>query len=201
MYDTDTLIKKALIIFLKKGIKSVNMDDIANSLGISKKTLYLHVDNKSDLVNKSFALHVSHVLNVLEQLIVEGRNSIDELFLIDQKIATIMKQTNPYVLGELRRFYPEAWKVFEEFKHKGLFSILKNNLRKGIAQGLFRPELNIDIISKLMLSRADVLINDEVFPLTTYNFQTLLMENKIYHIRGIATFKGINYLEQKINES
>ena len=201
MYDTDTLIKKALIIFLKNGIKSVNMDDIASSLGISKKTLYLHVDNKSDLVNKSFALHVSHVLDVLEQSIVEGRNSIDELFLIDQKIATIMKQTNPYVLGELRRFFPEAWKLFEEFKHQELFSILKNNLRKGIEQGLFRPELNIDIISKLMLSRANVLINDEVFPLTTYNFQTLLMENKIYHIRGIATIKGINYLEQKINES
>ena len=51
-----------------------------------------------------------------------------------------------------------------------------------------------------MLSRADVLINDEIFPLTIYNFQELLLEHKIYHIRGIGTSKGLMYLEQKINE-
>jgi len=70
----------------------------------------------------------------------------------------------------------------------------------GIHQGLYRKEIDVDIISKLMLSRADVLINDDLFPLTKYNFFQLLMENKVYHIRGIGTQKGITILEQKINE-
>ena len=47
-----------------------------------------------------------------------------------------------------------------------------------------------------MLSRIDALVDDEIFPLTEYSFKSLLTENRIYHIRGIATEKGIHYLEQ-----
>ena len=77
---------------------------------------------------------------------------------------------------------------------------MKNNLNKGVEQGIYRKEIDVDIIAKLMISRIDALVNDELFPLTRYDFRKLLTENRIYHIRGIATLKGINYLEQKINE-
>jgi hypothetical protein len=77
---------------------------------------------------------------------------------------------------------------------------MKNNLNKGVEQGIYREEIDVDIIAKLMISRTDALVNDELFPLTRYDFRKLLTENRIYHIRGIATLKGINYLEQKINE-
>ena len=77
---------------------------------------------------------------------------------------------------------------------------MKNNLNKGVEQGIFRKEIDVEIIAKLMISRIDALVNDELFPLTRYDFRKLLKENRIYHIRGIATLKGINYLEQKINE-
>ena len=111
-----------------------------------------------------------------------------------------MRQTNPYLLGELKRYYPNTWALIEELKQKVLFNIMKNNLNKGIEQKLYREELDVEIIAKLMISRTDVLVNDELFPLTRYDFRKLLTENRIYHIRGIATVKGINYLEQKINE-
>lgn len=201
MKDTDKLIQQTLNVFLTQGVKATNMDDVATSLGISKKTLYNHVDNKLDLVNQCFELHIQYVIDILYQSVNQSKNAIDELFLIDENITVIMKQTNPFVLGELRRYYPNTWRLFETFKTKELIQIFKDNLQNGIAQGFYRSDLNIDIISKLMLSRADVLINDEIFPLTTYNFHHLLMENKIYHIRGIATQKGINYLEKKVNDN
>ena len=111
-----------------------------------------------------------------------------------------MKQTNPYLLGDLKRYYPNTWALIEQLKQKVLFNIMKNNLIKGVEQGIYRKEIDVDIIAKLMISRIDALVNDELFPLTHYDFRKLLTENRIYHIRGIATLKGINYLEQKINE-
>ena len=200
MNDKNQILHHTLNVFLGQGVKTTNMDDVASSLGISKKTLYSYVENKLDLVNQCFELHISNVKQTLDKSIKESKNAIDELFLIDANITIIMKQTNPFVLGELRRFYPETWQLFETFKKKVLLSLFKDNLQNGIDQGLYRKQINIDIISKLMVSRADVLIDDQLFPLTDYNFQHLLMENKIYHIRGIGTTEGINYLEQKINE-
>jgi hypothetical protein len=127
-------------------------------------------------------------------------NAIDELFAIDESCSLVMKQTNPYLLGELKRYYPNTWALIEQLKQKVLFNIMKNNLNKGVEQGIYREEIDVDIIAKLMISRTDALVNDELFPLTRYDFRKLLTENRIYHIRGIATLKGINYLEQKINE-
>jgi AcrR family transcriptional regulator len=177
------------------------MDEISSNLGISKKTLYLHVDNKQDLVQQCFELHTQKVTHIISQSSQKFDNAIDELFAIDEAVSVIMKQTNPYTLGELKRYYPQTWLLVEDFKKKVLFDILNNNLHKGMKQGLYRENLNSDIIAKLMLSRTDVLINDDIFPLTKYNFRELLKENRIYHIRGIATTSGINYLEKKINEN
>ena len=130
----------------------------------------------------------------------QSHNAIDELFAVDESVSLMMKKTNPYLLGELKRYYPNTWNLLEELKQKVLFNIMKNNLISGIQQELYRSELDVDIITKFVISRTDTLVNDEIFPLTVYNFKDLLKENRIYHIRGIATPKGIKYLEKKINE-
>ena len=131
---------------------------------------------------------------------VQFENAIDELFAIDESCSLVMKQTNPFLLGELKRYYPNTWALIEQLKQKVLFNIMKNNLNKGVEQGIYRKQIDVGIIAKLMISRIDALVNDKLFPLTHYDFRKLLTENRIYHIRGIATLKGINYLEQKINE-
>jgi hypothetical protein len=86
----------------------------------------------------------------------------------------------------------------DDLKKKSIFKTIKNNLERGISQGLYRPLIDTDIITKFMLNRVDTLVNEELFPLTEYDFRQLLQENRIYHIRGIATVKGIEYLDKKI---
>ena len=176
------------------------MDEVATNLGISKKTLYVHFDNKQDLVHHCFQKHNDLVSEMINNLAVQFENAIDELFAIDESCSLVMKQTNPYLLGELKRYYPNTWALIEQLKQKVLFNILKNNLNNGVEQGIYRKDIDVDIIAKLMISRIDALVNDEIFPLTQYDFRKLLTEIRIYHLRGISTLKGINYLEQKINE-
>lgn len=200
METKDKIIHQSLLLFLKKGVKQVNMDEVASNLGISKKTLYIHFENKQDLVHHCFHRHNEKVSEMINTSVSRFDNAIDELFAIDETFSLVMKQTNPYLLGELKRYYPQTWSLIEDLKQKVLFGIMKNNLINGVEQELYRAELDVDIIAKLMISRTDTLVNDEIFPLTHYDFRKLLTENRIYHIRGIATTKGINYLEQKINE-
>ena len=200
MKKKEKIINGALDLFTHKGVKSVNMDEVATNLGISKKTLYVYFNNKQDLVQHCFQKHYDLVCEMISTSATQFENAIDELFAIDESCSLIMKQTNPYLLGELKRYYPNTWALIEQLKQKVLFDILKNNLNKGIEQEIYRNEIDVNIIAKLMISRIDALINDELFPLTHYDFRKLLTENRIYHIRGIATHKGVKYLEQKINE-
>ena len=194
------IVQQSLSLFLKKGVKQVNMDEVASNLGISKKTLYVHFDNKQDLIHHCFQKHNNNVAEMINASVSQFDNAIDELFAVDEGCSLVMKQTNPYLLGELKRYYPNTWALIEQLKQKVLFNIMKNNLDNGIEQGLYRQELDVEIIAKLMISRIDVLVNDEIFPLTHYGFRKLLTENRIYHIRGISTPKGIKHLEKIINE-
>ena len=200
MSKKEKIVNGALELYKRMGVKSVNMDKVATNLGISKKTLYVYFDNKQDLVNHCFQKHYDLVSEMINTSAAQFENAIDELFAIDESCSLVMKQTNPYLLGELKRYYPNTWALIEQLKQKVLFNIMKKNLNKGVEQGIYRKEIDVDIIAKLMINRIDALINEEVFPLTRYDFRKLLTENRIYHIRGIATLKGINYLEQKINE-
>ena len=59
------IINKAEDLFLRYGLKSVTMDDIARKLGISKKTLYQYVENKTDLVSKIMLAHIEEELSLI----------------------------------------------------------------------------------------------------------------------------------------
>ena len=200
MSKKEKIVNGALELYKRMGVKSVNMDKVATNLGISKKTLYVYFDNKQDLVNHCFQKHYDLVSEMINTTAAQFENAIDELFAIDESCSLVMKQTNPYLLGELKRYYPNTWALIDQLKQKLLFNIMKKNLNKGVEQGIYRKEIDVDIIAKLMINRIDALINEEVFPLTHYDFRKLLTEIRIYHLRGVATLKGINYLEQKINE-
>ena len=198
MEKKERIINGALELFMRMGVKSVNMDDVASHLGMSKKTLYQFVQNKSDLVEQSFASHHCRVKNMISTICKKHENSIDELFEIDEGVCQLMKNRHPSMAFNLKKYYPKVWGMLEDLKKKHILKTVKNNLESGIKQGMYRTDIHVEVIAKLVMSRVDALVDDELFPLTEYDFRQLLKENRVYHIRGIATEKGIEYLEKKL---
>ena len=198
MDQFNRIIESALNLFMREGVKTVNMDDISSFMGISKKTLYQYVNNKADLVEKAFRLYQSRILGMISNIQEKNENAIDELFEIDEKLCLMLKNRPPRLINNLKKYYPNVWEILDEIKKKHLFTCITENMDRGKEQGLYRNEVNSNIIAKLMMNTVDALVNDATFPLTQYDFKSLLKENRIYHIRGIATDKGIKYLEQKL---
>lgn len=198
MDQFNRIIESALNLFMREGVKTVNMDDISSFMGISKKTLYQYVNNKADLVEKAFRLYQSRILGMISNIQEKNENAIDELFEIDEKLCLMLKNRPPRLINNLKKYYPNVWEILDEIKKKHLFTCITENMDRGKEQGLYRNDVNSNIITKLMMNTVDALVNDATFPLTQYDFKSLLKENRIYHIRGIATDKGIKYLEQKL---
>lgn len=193
------ILQKVGCLYQKYGIKSVTMDDVARELGISKKTLYQYVNDKSDLVAK--------VIDLDDQMKREkfhenntSENAIDQLIYVHREVNKMLRETNPSMMYDLKKYYPDLHDQMMERKRKGMFENVLKNLKWGIEDGLYRDELNVDIIAKLYLSRIESIMDHEIYTIEEFTSPKFFREIFIYHIRGIANKKGIEYLEKNIEK-
>jgi AcrR family transcriptional regulator len=196
------LLMACTALFMKYGVKSLTMDDIASHLGISKKTIYLYVSDKKDLVNKAVSLHIKNEECLITSLCcVDKENAIDELLDINQKMSEKLQSIQPAVMYDLQKFYPEAWKIIEDHKTCFVSTIVKENIEKGIKEGLYRENVNPVIISNLYVVMVNKIFDTDLFPHMGFDYRTLHLEMARYHIRGIASRKGIEYLKEKLAQT
>lgn len=192
------MIEKIGELLYKYGIKSQSMDDIARELGISKKTLYLHFKDKKDLVMQVIMHGVNAQSCKFKQIITQNKlNAIDVLFYVSKQIAENHKNINQNVHFDLQKYYPEAWQILSEHNKKHIYGKICQNMEQGIQEGLYLNDLKISIIAKLYVQQVNnvSLIEDMNEDLS---FDEILRNIFVYHIRGIASEKGREYLEYKL---
>ncbi len=194
------LLVKAGELFFKYGIRSVSMDDIARELGISKKTLYLTVENKADLVHKSMVEWLKIDKEACNSIIDVKKNAIDELIEIGQHVREFLKGLNPSLMYDLQKYYPEVWKLNDLYKWDFIAPVIRANMLKGIEQGMFRDDLNVEMIARLYLVKTTSMLNNKTFPVDRFPLTDLYVEFLKYHIRGIASPKGNKRLDKILSK-
>lgn len=185
---------------MKYGIKSITMDDVARELGISKKTLYQYVTDKTDLVKKVVELEIEDKAEGFSKMNCPGLNAIEEIFEVHKMVRQMLKDYNPSTEYDLRKYYPDLYNQVVKVRRERIYNNTVANLEKGKAEGLYRQELNNEIIAKLQLSRIETAFDDKVFTQDELLSPKLFLEMFVYHIRGIANEKGLQVLEKKMKE-
>ena len=195
----DILIKVSEL-FRRYGIKSITMDDVAKELGISKKTLYQYVEDKTDLINKLMDFEIEGSEICFDRILKTRQNAIEELFEVNRFITSMMKRYTLSFDYDLKKYYPEIYqRIFAE-RRKKIYEAALANFKKGKAEGLYRQELNEEILTKLHVSRMENLYSSSLFSMEEINAGDVFKEMFNYHIRGIANEKGIKFLEKNIHK-
>ena len=132
------LIGSVAQLFMRLGIKSLTMDEIARQLGISKKTLYKYASDKKELVTKAVQLAIDDEESLLTEMHQANGNAIDKIFAINTMISEKLQSIQPAVIFDMQKYYPEAWAIMEEHKSVFIHNQIKENLAEGINQGLYR---------------------------------------------------------------
>lgn len=176
------------------------MDDVARELRISKKTLYQYVKDKNDLVCQTLTFHCKSEVTVSGEIISRNANAIDELIEISKYVSQQLKQVHPSIHYDLEKYYPDAWRIFTAHKMEHIYSCVAQNLEKGLKQGLYRTNINIPIIARIYISRIDAVFDSLIFPQNKFKMTDVYSELLRYHIRGIASEKGIKYLAQRMKK-
>lgn len=187
-------------LFFKYGIKSVTMDDISRELGISKKTLYTHVKDKNELVTQVIELEMTNNECQMDGFSDDSLNAIEELLEMNKQINENIKHLNPVFKYDLRKYYPELYRRFQEANHNKLFQAIVRNIQKGKEEGYFRQELNEDIIARLHVMRMVFFSDSEMVNKDDIMNPDFFNEIFSYHIHGIANEKGIRLYEEKIKQ-
>jgi len=192
----ERIIAQSMMLFLRYGIKSITMDDIARELGISKKTLYQYVDNKADLIDNIIRQHINNEKMALTAIRKTTKDSIEEMLMIAKHVIKLLRETPPSMAYDLQKHYRPSWDMMEKFNQKHIYNVIKDNIDNGIKQGIYRADINSDIVAKLYVAKSSFVVDEELFPLSEYNKETLFKEYIDYHIHGIASPKGLKLLEK-----
>lgn len=178
-------------LYLRYGIKSVTMDDVSRELGMSKKTLYQFFTDKSELVEGVIRFEIKRSVAIVDEIIGHGYDAIEEMYQIHRFMDAMARQHSHVAEYDLKKYYPAVFNDILKFKREHLYKIWKENIEKGKEQGYYRKEVNTEIISKTNLLRFESSMDTCIFSSEELLSQDFFTEILTYHIRGIATSKGI----------
>ncbi|MBI1222489.1 MAG: TetR family transcriptional regulator [Bacteroidetes bacterium] len=199
--EPNHLLEKTVSLFLRYGVRSVSMDDVAREAGVSKKTIYQHHGDRNGLVMDAVRYHLSNMEYSCSSIYNEYENPIEQLLNVSRYFHDQHRQTSPNLFYDLKKYFPETWAMIQNYRENTMIDQVRRNLEKGIQLGYYRPEVQVSIISRVYSGIIDMIMDDVLFPKTEYSFKDLRREVLIYHIHGICTPKGINHLNEIINQS
>ena len=178
-------------MFLTLGFKSVTMDDIAQQLGISKKTLYAHFPNKEILVKNCVFHFFDYVTGEISKISNNAGNPIAELYDIKMFMMRQIKNEKISPQFQLQKFYPDIFKELKEKQMTFMIAQMSNSLEKGVSLGLFRSNLNIPFTARLYFNGMMGIKDQRLFPANMFQHSQLMTDYLEYHVRAICTESGI----------
>ncbi|MDP3435807.1 MAG: TetR/AcrR family transcriptional regulator [Bacteroidales bacterium] len=193
-----TILENSLELFLQRGCKAVTMDDVAKENGISKRTLYELFTDKSDLLEQCIGYLHCHMMQYSAKMEEDSQNLLELLFKIHETQSDVIINLKRNFFMELKRYYyPIYKKTVEKFTVYHREKTIEY-LKQGQKEGLVIENINIDLVTKIIIEISNIIEDSEVFPLKEHSRKDLFREVVILYFRGISTLKGIEMIDKYI---
>ncbi|HMH33396.1 MAG TPA: TetR/AcrR family transcriptional regulator [Puia sp.] len=196
----ERILQKANDLFMRYGIRSITMDEIAAQLGISKKTIYQYFTDKDEMVAGVIDNHIRDNEEKCKLFKSQSENAIQEIFIAVDETEEMLKVMNPLIMYDLEKHHLQSHRKFRDHIYRFMYQMVKENLQRGITEELYRPELNLDIVAKHRLESAFMCFNQDVFPHSRYKISEVCRELAMLYIQSVATQKGKKLIDKYSTE-
>lgn len=177
-------------LFLRYGIRSITMDDIAKHLSISKKTIYQSFKDKDEVVHELISKMLKENERIFNEVEKNSPHIIAGIFDLMNLMEKIIGQIHPGFFLDLQKYHPRTWKLFLEFKEGCVMKSIESQLTKGIQQGLIRPDIDTRILSRMRMEQIEMGFNPVVFPHDKYKVLDVQIALLDHFLHGVCTLKG-----------
>jgi AcrR family transcriptional regulator len=183
--------------FMRYGVRTITMEDIARNAGISKKTIYQEFKDKKELVKETFAWVLSKDKEKLRFILDSEDRLIEHLVQSSQTMRERLEHMNPLVILEVRKYFPEAWEEFESFKNDFVVKDLMMVMERGKVLGYFRPEIDSEILAQLRVNQISTVLESSMAGQSGIDILNAQLEMMDHFLHGIFTEKGRLAYQQK----
>ncbi len=192
----DTILEELLIIFKKNGINAYSEDELIKLLDIRSSTFKELFPNKVEMVNKVTRYNNELQKREHEQLLSTASSAVEEIILLLKHGIKEMQIISPQYIHDLQHHYPEAWEIGIEHLNSYSYYQLFDIINKGILEGYFRKDINIQLVVKIMLEQIYLIMNPVSFPPERFDLSEVFRSIYMYYIRGLCTDEGGKLLEE-----
>lgn len=186
----DRIKNKADELFRRYGIKSVTMDDIASQLGVSKKTIYQSFSDKSELVDEVIVNLITENQACCRQDRAKAGNAIEEVYMAMRMIRAMFENMNPTIVIDIERNHPLTYQKFQKHKYEFLKKVVHDNMERGKQEGLYRAEIDVEVLSIVRLETMMMPFNEALFPRNKFSLFYLQQQLIEHFLFGLVTQKG-----------
>lgn len=186
----DRILNHAQTLFMRNGIKSVSMDDIAADMGMSKKTLYKWFENKDQIVLATITRHLNSAQGQCATVASHATNAVEEMLNISQWADEHLSGVHPSIFHDMKKYHHAAWELFCAHKNTFILDQITQNLRRGMAEGLFRPDLDVEVLARLNLAQIDLAFDPVLYPPAQFGPVRVNRVFDEHFLLGVATLKG-----------
>jgi AcrR family transcriptional regulator len=195
------ILNKARDLFFSYGLKSVSMDDLAKEAGVSKKTIYQLVADKADLVTKVACHLMQHHKEEMERCCKDARNAVEEVALQTDISFAPLAAIRYSFFYDMEKFFPQAWQLVVQNRQQHFLPNIIRNLKRGMQEGLYRSNLDLEIIPHIRLQQLQSVLQPGTFPDLHNNPQLLLQRLTRFYLHGIANEKGALLIPEYLTEN
>lgn len=196
----ERILDEAERLFWKYGVRSVTMEDIARKLGISKKTIYQHFSDKEQILYQVIESKTGRDQFEMECMVVGTTNPVEELLSVLDMMQKNADQVSPNLIIDIKRYYPQAFAVFRQYKEEQIMRSILENIQKGISQGLYRSDINPSILARLRVEQIELAFDNDIFPADQYSMHDIQSELTHHFVRGMLTEQGFTIYNQFLNK-
>ena len=197
----DKILHTETDLFLNQGFKSVTMDDIAQHMAISKKTIYSHFNNKESIVDAVTDVIFENVSCGIDTICEQDHNPIEEVYEIKKLVMHHMRNEKTSPWYQLQKYYPKTYASIKKRQFTYMQQCVTDNLRRGLELGLFRRNIDVEFVSRIYFMGVTGIKDNQLFPNEMFDGETLYEQFLEYHLRGIVTPKGRKILNNIIHST
>lgn len=197
----ERILSEAEQLFWKYGVRSVTMEDIARGIGISKKTIYQHFNDKEAILYQVIQAKMETSISDIECATIETENPVDGLLTALELMQKEKGHVSPNLLNDIKRYYPKAFALFRQHMDQHLMTSILENIQTGIARGLYRDDINPMILARMRVEQIELAFNNDFFPTNQYAMHDIHAQLIHHFVRGMLTEKGFTTYNQFLNRS
>lgn len=183
-------------LFMTYGLKSISMDDIAGEIGISKKTIYKHFTTKDRLIHITLSQYLEKEKKIVSKIATDSENAVEEIMSIGRHIITMARKLKPTLIFDLKKYHTKNWELIEEHHYNFIKEIIRKNLERGVQEGLFRSNMNCDIVAKLYVGKSLIIADESNLPMKQMSLEQLFKEHLLYHLYGVLSEEGTKIVKK-----